>query len=68
MHYPTYGQDDDKKYGFGPGEPITPAVREEAMKAPLFALGARDWFYVAIGVAGTFGVTWAQKKFYPTQY
>ena len=48
-----YGQ--ANPYGIGPGTEITPEVREEAMTAPLFALGGRDWFYVAVGAAGLYG-------------
>ena len=50
-------------YGIGPGTQITPEVRQEAMMAPLFALGARDWFYVAIGVVFAWVFGWLRRRF-----
>ncbi len=50
-------------YGIGPGTPITAEVRQEAMMAPLFALGARDWFYVAIGAVLVLLGGWIWRRF-----
>lgn len=60
---PGYAYYGATNYGIGPGNPITPEARQEAMRAPLFALGARDWFYVAMGVVFAWAFGWLRRRF-----